>query len=556
MTNAALKRNLLVISTLLAGAALLATGCPSPSQSGSGMNDSQPKGEDPATTYAVQRPIVDEGASDSTASDDGPADVTDTAVAAAPFNGAYAAAQSDPKDGDKEYPPFFENWPKPLLTLYFTGRQHGYIEPCGCTGLANQKGGLSRRHVFYEQLAEKGWNPVAIDIGNQVRRFGRQPEIKFQSTVTGMKKIGYEAIAFGPDDLRMSYGELLSAAIVGDDGKPAPFVSANVKILDDQPPSYRVIEAGGKRIGITAILGKEEQRSVASEEIKITDADEALAKVVPALRDEKCDIYILLSHASGDESKRLGAKFPLFDLVVTAGSAGEPSHRLEEIEGSKGKIVEIGTKGMYISAVGVFDDKQTPFRLQRAPLDGRFGDSKEMLKLMAAYQQQLEAVGLAGLAIKPLPHPSGRKFVGSQVCADCHDREYEIWQKTPHAHATDSIVHPAERSEIARHHDPECLSCHVTGWNPQEHYPYESGYLSLDKSKNLLQMGCENCHGPGSDHVAAENGELGDEEKHRREMILTLDTARDTCLKCHDLDNSPAFHEQGAFEKYWERVKH
>lgn len=556
MMNAILNRNLLVISTLLAVAGLLATGCPSPSQTDRGLSEGQPRDKAPATTHAAQRLIADEEASDLTAGEDGVADETDTTAADAPFNGAYAADEGYSKDGDKEYPPFFENWPKPLLTLYFTGRQHGYIEPCGCTGLANQKGGLSRRHVFYEQLAEKGWNPVAIDIGNQVRRFGRQPEIKFQSTVAGMKKIGYEAIGFGPDDLRMSFGELLSAAIVGDDGQPAPFVSANVKILDDQPPSYRVIEAAGKRIGITAILGKEEQRSVASEEIKITDADEALAKVVPALRDEKCDIYILLSHASGDESKRLGAKFPLFDLVVTAGSAGEPSHLLEPIEGSKGKIVQIGTKGMYISAVGVFDDEQTPYRLQRAPLDGRFEDSKEMLKLMAAYQQQLEAVGLEGLAVKPLPHPTGRKFVGSQVCADCHDREYEIWKETPHAHATDSIVNPAERSEIPRHHDPECLSCHVTGWNPQEYYPYESGYLSLDKSKHLHQMGCENCHGPGSDHVAAENGEIGDEEKHRQDMILTLDTARDTCLKCHDLDNSPAFHEQGAFEKYWERVKH
>ena len=35
-----------------------------------------------------------------------------------------------------------------------------------------------------------------------------------------------------------------------------------------------------------------------------------------------------------------------------------------------------------------------------------------------------------------------------------------------------------------------------------------------------------------------------------------IETVRDTCLQCHDLDNSPDFHLEGAFEKYWERVKH
>ena len=280
-----------------------------------------------------------------------------------------------------------------------------------------------------------------------------------------------------------------------------------------------------------------------------------MEKVLPKLKDAGCDLYILLSHTSIDESKRLGGKFPLFDLVVTAGSAGEPSHRLEPIEGSKGQLVQIGTKGMYVSVVGVYEEGDR-FRLQRAPLDGRFKDSRDMLDLMAAYQQQLEAVGLEGLGVKPLPHPSGRTFVGSETCADCHYDEYQIWKETPHAHGTDSIVHPAERSEIPRHHDPECLSCHVTGWNPQEYYPYKSGYLSLEKTRAMTQMGCENCHGPGSHHVAAENGELDEADKYREEMVLTLKEARDTCLQCHDLDNSPAFHMEGAFEKYWERVKH
>src|SRR5207244_6994783 len=104
------------------------------------------------------------------------------------------------------------------------------------------------------------------------------------------------------------------------------------------------------------------------------------------------------------------------------------------------------------------------------------------------------------------------RFVGSEKCSECHATAYKIWSNTPHAHATDSLVSPPNsRGSIARHFDPECLSCHVTGWEPQRHFPqqfpYDSGYLSLERTPQLQHSGCENCHGPGSAHVKAESGE-------------------------------------------------
>ena len=51
----------------------------------------------------------------------------------------------------------FEGWKDPDVALFISGRQHGYIEPCGCTGLDNQKGGVLRRHTFMKQLQAKNW---------------------------------------------------------------------------------------------------------------------------------------------------------------------------------------------------------------------------------------------------------------------------------------------------------------------------------------------------------------------------------------------------------------
>ena len=469
--------------------------------------------------------------------------------------GAQTKAGGTPDSKTRE--PLFKDWPKPKAALVLTGLQSGYIEPCGCTGLANQKGGLARRHTFLKQLAGEGWPLIPLDVGNQVRRFGRQSEIQFQMTVEGLKKMGYKAVGFGPDDLQLSTGELVAAAAAAGTDESL-FVSSNVAVLDpDLYPRFKVISAGGKKIGVACVLGDEAATRVMNEDVIKQPALEGLAAVWPKLSAEKCDLYVLLAHATLDESKALAAKFPEFDIVVTSGGAGEPTLEPEKIPSTKAVLVQVGTKGMYVGVIGLFDGSGPKLRYQRVPLDDRHADSKDMLALLASYQDQLKSAGLDALGVKPLPHPSGRSFVGSETCGECHTKAYDKWKKTPHAKATESLVHPGERSEIARHYDPECLSCHVTGWNPQKFYPYKSGYLSL-ADKALHGNGCENCHGPGSRHVAAEqdgkNAELL--KMLRASMRMPLAKAETQCMECHDLDNSPDFHLKGAFEKYWKEIEH
>ena len=143
---------------------------------------------------------------------------------------------------------------------------------------------------------------------------------------------------------------------------------------------------------------------------------------------------------------------------------------------------------------------------------------------------------------------------------DCHSTAHEIWFASPHAHATKTL----EELNPPRHHDPECLSCHVTGWDPQGYSPYTSGYESLTKTPHLTDNGCENCHGPAKKHVAAENGEIDvtDEEREALYAALRMKIVENegnmdgqvegkvvaNCMLCHDLDNSPDFD----FQEYWE----
>ena len=450
-------------------------------------------------------------------------------------------------------------WPAPQLAIVLTGNQHGYIEPCGCTGLENQKGGLARRMTFIKQLSEMGWEVLPVDAGNQVRRFGRQAEIKFQTTAGGLEEIGYRAVGFGPDDLRLGVGELVAAVAAADDPQDGLFVSSNVTLIDPSlTAQFKVIDQGGRKVGVTSALDPASLKAEAGGEIEVGAVADSIKTSLASMNDAGADFRILLFYGEEEAAAEAVRTVAGFDLVIVAGGFGEPLYRPQTIEGTQTKMIVTGNKGMYAGIVALYADE--PYRYARVAMTHEFEDAPEMRRLMATYQNQLEAIGLPGLGLRPIEHPSGDQFVGTKVCGECHTTALAIWEGTPHAHATDSIVKPGERGDVARHFDPECISCHVTGWNAQNYYPYESGYLSLAESSHLTGNGCENCHGPGAKHSAAEREDSGvaNEQRDmlRMAMKLPLEKAKDTCLQCHDLDNSPDFHKDGAFEDYWGEVEH
>lgn len=455
----------------------------------------------------------------------------------------------------------FTDWPKPRAVLVVTGELDGYIEPCGCTGKENQKGGLSRRQNFLRSMTSAGWDVVPVDLGGQVKRFGRQTEAKFQSIVDGLRGMQYSAVGFGPSDLRLPAEELVAAvAAIGD--APTPFVSANVGLLGLDAaitPRFRIVKAGGLTIGITTVLGDDEAAKIRNDDIEVIPAAKALASVTTELAKARCDHRILLCWASPEQTKALAAKFPQFDIVATAGGADEPPRDLPQLPGGA-RLVELGHKGMFAVAIGFFDDSSMPIRSQRVPLDARWGEANDMIALLATYQQKLETLGLAGLGLTPIRHPSGRRFAGSAACAECHQEAYEVWEGSGHAKALTTL----EEARPRRDGDPECLSCHVVGWAPQRFEPFEGGFSGMDKDKtpHLAHQGCENCHGPAAAHTAVERGDVrateAERDRLRAEIRLTLSTpegkqkAVNNCLECHDLDNSPEFD----FDEYWPAVEH
>ncbi|MCE9608457.1 MAG: hypothetical protein K8U03_26535 [Planctomycetia bacterium] len=478
------------------------------------------------------------------------------AAAADETPGAAVVAEAVRRNG-----PIFIEWPAPRYALVFTGDLTGYIEPCGCAGLENLKGGLSRRSTLLSKLKQQGWPAAAFDLGGQVRRIGvQQTEIKFQQTVKGLIEMGYAAIGFGADDLRMPATALLGAATEPYLDKTAPFTSANVALFgfdSGATARFRTVNVGGKKIGVTAIVGDSFTRTITNEGVVIVPAEQGLKEVLAELTAERCDELILLSYALPEETETLVKKFPQFRFVVTAGGADEPPGNIRLVAGTQTGLIEVGKKGQHAIVVGIYDDAAAPIRYQRVPLDARFPESSDMKRLLTEYQDQLRVAGLANLGVTEKIHPRAEatdprsaQFVGSESCAKCHQGAFDVWKDSGHAHATATLA----ELKPARQFDPECISCHAVGWDPQQHVPFQSGFLDLVKTPQLVGNGCENCHGPGGAHVQAETGP---DAARRAELRLLMKAAlataeRNLCAKCHDHDNSPEF----KFDAYWEQIKH
>jgi hypothetical protein len=120
------------------------------------------------------------------------------------------------------------------------------------------------------------------------------------------------------------------------------------------------------------------------------------------------------------------------------------------------------------------------------------------------------------------PTDSGPGYVSSGACASCHQAAYIAWSSSAHAHATDPL--PARWVEF----ESACLKCHATGENSE-------------KPAVLQNVHCEQCHGPGGEHIKKPGKGYG---------RLALGQAM--CTSCHTRDVQAGFDFAGA----WAKIKH
>ena len=144
---------------------------------------------------------------------------------------------------------------------------------------------------------------------------------------------------------------------------------------------------------------------------------------------------------------------------------------------------------------------------------------------------------------------NGPKYVGSAACGKCHDGpamgfQFSNWRKGPHARAWSVLTTPKAYQMAAEmkiqgepQRNPGCLTCHTT------YYSGQSGFLesySIDEG-----VGCEACHGPGSEYME----EAVMRDKRASAMAGLKSGNRDACLRCHMKAHGKPFRMEEALNR-------
>ena len=417
--------------------------------------------------------------------------------------------------------------PPPDFTLVVSGQELGYLEPCGCA--EGQIGGFPRRDSMLLQLTSSGKNLLRIANGNLISDAGRQSELKAEIGFTALKEMAYAAFNVGPLDLLLEIEPLKYFS----NTSGIPFLSANLfqgEARVFQPFALHSVHSKNfqGQVAIVGIISRQFEiyAENASADLILKAPEDVLRELIPQLSSE-CEFIVLLAHAGIDEAKALAKAFPQIDVIIVGGEQLDALRESTSIGDTV--LLNPGTKGKALGMLDIRwdkDEKNADSHFELLTLSERIPDSPRMMDLIFMYQQMLAAENLSEEVERELPSTGGM-YAGNTSCKTCHASEYASWKNTKHSHAYHTLV------EKGHENDPDCLTCHTVGFG------FQTGFISAPQTPTLADVGCENCHGVGGNHVKNPQPEYGKVTKAN-------------CLTCHTSENSPNFD----YDVYFSKILH
>jgi hypothetical protein len=111
---------------------------------------------------------------------------------------------------------------------------------------------------------------------------------------------------------------------------------------------------------------------------------------------------------------------------------------------------------------------------------------------------------------------NAQEYIGSKACSQCHEEKFNSFMThSKKAKSWRSIA--VMKSKLKPNELNQCYECHTTG------HGKPGGFVSIETTPDLAQVGCETCHGPGGAHAVA-----GDPKEIRRKPELVV------CQSCHN----------------------
>jgi hypothetical protein len=294
-------------------------------------------------------------------------------------------------------------------------------------------------------------------------------------------------------------------------------------------PPHLVVKKGAVTVGIVAVTSDKVDLGPSRDSLVLQDPAIAVKREVEAVRKKGATVVVLLSQLGKVESEDLVTSLDGIDVLIcgrnipvlqkgrmikntVACYGGEQGQHIGRtlVTLDAGRRMQSGENDVFVLGPEVGEKPEVLSMVKS--FNDLFNDKMRQLEKERAARAQTQTGGESGGAANAL---AVDHYVGIDVCARCHQAEYEQWKTTSHAKAWQTLVDDKKEST------PECVVCHVVG------YKQPGGLQTAEDAAKLGNVQCENCHGMGTQHEAYSK--------------TPQKVTEATCVGCHTSTTSPNF---------------
>ena len=414
-----------------------------------------------------------------------------------------------------------------LVTIFFTGNELGEMQPCGCSG--GQLGGLDRRYAVLNAVGPQ--NRLIIDTGSLVSESTEQNLIKFNIIVQAFAQLGYDVVNLTEQDILIAR----QAGLLDGLGSLFNCITAG------SPDDVKLPAKFTKKFTLNGIVFEAAVVTAETEDqiSRLPDLFSSTAAGSPSA------VKILILNRADAKTVATVSEMRLFDLLIVPPQSDEPT--LVSDTNASPLVISSGRLGKYVGRIqAIFDGAGQKPRLKftSVPVTEDIPQHQPLVELYKDYQRLVKDANIIEKQLRFIL-PGNLEYVGSKYCKLCHDYEYEKWMTSKQVfvpglskQASSDSRHAdafATLEKVGSEYDPECIVCHVVGMQ------YQTGYISPAKTPELKDVGCENCHGPGSEHLRS----LG---------AIETSGPMSTCSDCHTAEHSGEYLANQ--KQYFEKIIH
>jgi hypothetical protein len=446
----------------------------------------------------------------------------------------------------------------------------GQIAPCGCSEA--MRGGLAKAAALVEKTRSSGIPSLFLDAGDALfertgfgadeavgeRRRAQAIADAYRAMHIGVQFAGPLDDALGPDfrrslglpDLRRGETRLLEAGR----WKLGVVAGTTPSELADGAAKVR---AGGANLVLGLFGGKpaDAQGATAVDLVVVAQAPEAIGTEwedgrllrgpVPVAQVQSRGRSLLridvspgpdggrlqLARGQGDIERELNAQSQRLALLrKELGTPGLSPERKRLLDARLHELVQ-RSEQLTAQAQATALEPGT-FTVRFVPVEAALPEDPAVQKIIADYDRDVALLNLAWAREHGEPCPPAAKdeaaYVGNEACRSCHPAPFAVYEKTGHARAYATL------ESVQKQYRLDCVACHVIG------FQQAGGVCRVDQVEGRKNVGCENCHGPGSLHVADGTGRT----------VLRPRPGPSVCVGCHTAENSIHFD----YAKYLPRV--